>query len=168
MIKNLRFKNSNFEKGFTLVELIIYMGLLSGFLLILTSLFTAILDTRISTQAVSSVEQDGRFILSRLAFDINRASSILVPNAQSLVLTINGQSYTYSVNSSKLQLASPAGTDLLDGSGTTINNLNIQRVANLGGWEETFRIQFNLSSVAQRQAGSEVRDFQTAIGRRIR
>jgi len=166
--RNFKLEIRNFSQGFTLIELIIYMALLSGFLIILTSVFGAILDTRLSTLAVSSVEQDGRFILARFAYDINRASSISVPSPSSLVLTINGQTYTYSVVSSNLQLVAPQGTDRLSGSGSTVSSLTIQRVGNLGGNEETFQIQFTLNSVVQNRGANEIRAFQTTIGRRIR
>lgn len=161
-------KTRHQTNGFTLIELIIYMALLAAFLLILTSIFVSVLDIRVGSQAVSSVDQDGRFILSRLAYDINRASAVSLPNSTTMTLSIGGQSYTYSIVSSNLQLAAPTSTDNLNGSGTTISGLNIQRVANTGGREETFQIVFTLTSVNQKQSGPEVRNFQTTIGRRIR
>ncbi len=154
--------------GFTLIELIIYMGLMTGFLVMLSNIFGSILSVRVESQASSSVEQDGRFILARLAYDVNRATVSSVPNTTTLVLTIGGQAYTYSLNGSKLQLVQPAGTDLLNSSGSTISGLTFQRLVNTGGREDTIKAQFTLNSVSQRAGGSEVRSFNTTIGRRIR
>lgn len=154
--------------GFTLVELIIYIALLSAFLLVLTNVFVTILRVRNESQASSSVEQDGRFILNRLSYDINRATNATVTSPDTMTLIIGGQNHTYSVNSSKLQLVSPSGTDFLNGSLSTVSNLTFQEVANTGGLEETIKLQFTLESTTLKGISRETRSFSTTIGRRIR
>src|SRR3990172_1905169 len=81
--------------GFTLIEIIIYMALLSIFLLTLTDIFVSILDVQLESDATSAVEQDGRFILSRISYYIPRATDISTPpqigqTRSNLIMTIAG------------------------------------------------------------------------------
>ena len=73
-------KNTN-QKGFTLIELIIFMGLFSIIITILTSLFAATVQQQMSTQALSSSESDAAYLLARLEYDIDRATSVNEPFA---------------------------------------------------------------------------------------
>src|SRR5581483_6188895 len=158
------------SNGFTLIELIIYLALLSGFLLILTNIFIAVLNVRTASQTSSSVDQDGRFILARLSYDLNRSSADSVPNATTLNLTIGGQSYSYVLNGTNLQLTQPGPLiDNLNGSGSKVTSLTFQKVANPTGHEDTIKIQFNLqSSALNNDITAENRSFSTTVGRRIR
>ena len=164
----------NSSKGFTLIEIILYMALLSIFLLTLTDIFVSILDVQLESDATSAVEQDGRFLLSRLAYDINRANAITTPGAigsssNSLEMTIAADTYTYTLSGSDLQLTVNFGTlNNLNGSETAVSNLSFQKIANSAvvGTKETIKINFTISSVTQRTQGPEVRNFQTTIGRR--
>ena len=171
IIKNFA---SNFkmkaQKGFTLVELIIYMGLLSIFLFILSQMFAAILDIRTESESISAVEQDGRFIMTRLSYDINRSSSVTTPaslgsSGSSLVLVIGGVNYTYAVSGGNLQLTNNLGTNNLNSSESTISSPTFQRVGNSGG-KDTVKIQFTVNSVAQRDKGVETKTFYITGGRR--
>src|SRR3989344_5780243 len=105
----------NSSKGFTLIEIIIYMALLAIFLLTLTDIFVSILDVQLESDATSAVEQDGRYILSRMAYDISRASDINIPpqigqTRSNLIMTIGVESYEYAENGGYLQLINDSGT----------------------------------------------------------
>lgn len=157
-------------KGFTLVELLIYMGLISALLLVMTELFGAIFDVKIETEATSAVQEDGGFIVRRLIYDVSRSTAITTPasyggNSASLVLTIGGVANTYVLSNGVLQVTNGAGTDRLSSSETTISGLNFQKVGSEVG-NETVRVTFTTTSVAQRNSGSESRNLQTTIGRR--
>src|SRR3989344_6301854 len=96
----------NVQKGFTLIELIIYMGLLVILLSVLTSIFMSSLDVQLESQANSAVEQDGSYILSRLAYDIHRAEAISIPDmpgspgdqADNFRIVVNSVNYSYSID----------------------------------------------------------------------
>src|SRR3989338_7067480 len=96
------------SKGSTLIELLLYMGILSIFLMILTQLFLSVLDVSTESKQVSSVVQDGRFILARLRYDIQRADAINSPSLGSsdttLSLDIGGNTYVYTLSGSNLEL----------------------------------------------------------------
>ncbi len=157
------------EKGVTLVEMLIYMGLLSILLISLTEMFAAILDVKIDSEAISSVEQDSQYLVTRLEYDINRADSISLPaspgqNSNSLGLTINGESYTYSLNGDNLELTNNAGTFRLNSSETLIQNLNIQKIGPAG--KNTVRIDFDTLSKTITNTGAEQKDISLTVGLR--
>lgn len=155
--------------GMTLVELIIYMGLLSIFLVVLTSLFSQIISVQLESKSVSSVEEDGRYLLNRLTYDIRRASDITTPasiggSGSTLALVIDGSTYTYSLNNGNLQFVSPAGTDIMNSIDTRISNLDFQRVGNVSG-KNTVVVSFTITSAIQRMGQeAETKDIQTTIG----
>lgn len=172
MIIKQKLQKSKFQlsKGVTLIELLLYMGILSIFLMVLTDLFVAILSSRTETEAVSAVEQDGRFIISRLAYDVHRAQAITIPatagqTTTSLVVTIDGNTYTYALTNGELKLTDSLGTVNLTSSETTIPSISFQKIGN-GQTSDTVVITFILNSVAQRSKGVESKVFKTTIGRR--
>src|SRR3990167_7290655 len=67
------------DSGFTIVELVIYMGLFSILLVVMTQLFISTLKVQLSSESTSNVEQDSRFILARMMFDTQNASDIVIP-----------------------------------------------------------------------------------------
>ena len=168
--KKIQIINNKQIKGFTIVELLIYMGLLAGFLVIITELFASIMDVKLESNATSSVEQDGRYILTRLAYDIPKSSSITTPTSlgntsSSLVLVVSGVTYTYSLVGSNLQLVNNLGTNNLNTSESGISNISFQKIGNVGG-KETIKLNFTVTSSTIRNSGPEVRTFSTTIGRR--
>ncbi len=167
-IFNLR----NSQKGVTVVELILYMGILSILLTILTSIFVSALDVQSESQATSSVEQDGNYILARLAYDIRRAQNINIPEINGAIndnfqIIIDSVNYTYSVNEdSNLILADNSGVNNLNNYGSSISDFSVQRLGNAGGAEDTLRINFTLTSRTKRISGFETKDFQTNLSLR--
>lgn len=161
---------ANIKKGFTLVELLLYMGLLAIFLVVLTEIFVTIMEVRLESEATSSVEQDGRFMVSRFAYDISRASAITTPanlgdTTSLLVMTVGGDTFRYAVSGGNLELTNANGTDNLNSSQSTISNQSFQKIGNSGG-AETIKILFTVSSITQRAGGAETKMFETTVGRR--
>lgn len=157
------------QKGFTLVELMLYMALMSIFLVVLTELFLSTLETKKESDAISSVEQDGRFILARLSFDLNRASQVTTPSSvgsttQNLTVVINGNPYTYELTGNNLTLTGVSTTDNLNNSGSAISNLSFQRIGQ--GGKPTIKFSFTATSKIQRVSGPETKEFTTTVGLR--
>ena len=156
-------------RGFTLIELLIYMGLLSIILVVLSQIFGSILDAHLESQASSSVHRDGRFILSKLTYDVHRANSIVLPaslgaSSTSLQLDISGIN-TYSLNNGNLELTNSLGTNNLNSGDTTVSNLNFTRIGNsAANAKNTVRITYTITSKIVRPKGMETKDFQTTIG----
>ncbi|MGH7241214.1 MAG: PulJ/GspJ family protein [Candidatus Saccharimonadales bacterium] len=151
------------QKGVTLVEMLIVMGLLAVFLLIMTTIFTSTLDVQNQSNAYSATVSDGRFIMARLNYDIARASAVTTPaslgaSGSSLVLTIGGNSYTYALSSSNLQLTDNLGAANLNGSGTAVSSLSFQRIGNTGG-KDTIRYSFTLTSTTKHSGTADTQTF---------
>lgn len=157
--------------GFTLVELLLYMGLFSILLVITLQMFTSIFDVQLESEATSSVDADGKYILQRFTYDMNRASSITTPVTQgtssaTLTIVVNSQNLTYSLNSGNLNLqnASTGTTDRLNSSDTSVSNLSFIRFD--GGGKDVVQMSFTLSSVTNRRSGKQVANYQTSAGLR--
>lgn len=162
-------KNIVHKKGFTLVELLIYMGLLTILLTVVTRIFTAITDVQLSSEATGAVEQDSRYVYSRLAYDIGRATSIVTPasvgdQTSSLVLMIGGVATTYSVSGNNLVVAS-GQVDQLNSVGTHISNLSFQRLGNVNG-KHAIQMKFTITSTTQNISGVDTKNMETTIALR--
>lgn len=157
----------NLSKGFTLVELLISMGLLAIILSVITSLFVSVIETQLESQATSSVDQDGRFVLTRLSYDIHRANSITTPavlggQGSTLQLVIGGISYTYALNSNTLELTNNLGADKINSTNTTVSNLNFRRLGNTLSGKNTIEIQYTVTSKITKP--QETRNYKTTVG----
>ena len=158
------------QKGVTLVEMLVVMGLLAIFLLIMTTIFTSTLDVQNQSDAYSATTSDGRFIMARLNYDIARASAVTTPaslgaSGSSLVLTVSGNTYTYALNGNNLQLTDNVGSANLNGSGTTISNLNFQPLGNPAG-KDTIRYTFTLTSTTKHSGTPDSQTFTSTAERR--
>jgi type II secretory pathway component PulJ len=96
------------QPGFTVVELLLYMGIFSILLVVLMQIFTSILSAHAESQATSQVQQDGSYILARLTNDIHKASTVVAPTlgttGQTMRITGSGIDETFSQNGTDLKL----------------------------------------------------------------
>lgn len=170
MIKIFNLKNS--QKGTTIIELLIYLAILSVFLTILTSVFVSALDVQSESQATSSIEQDGNYILARLNYDIYRAQSINIPatigeTTNNFRIVIGGEIYLYCVDTNNnLVLTNNSGESSLNSYDSKISNFSVRRLGNPGGVEDSLKISFTITSKTQRVSGTERRNFQTNLSLR--
>lgn len=158
------------SKGFTLIELAIYMGILSILLLVLTNFFLSALDTQLESKATSPIEQDSKFILNKFFYDVGNADNITLPatagaKTDTLILVRNSQSYTYRITGNNLTITDDSGTDVLNSPGSLISNLTFTRISYVGQ-KPTVRIMFTASSSAIANSGQSTQAFQTTIGLR--
>lgn len=157
------------QKGFTLVELLLYMGIFTILLAVTLQMFGSIFDVQLESQATSSVAQDSKYIMGRFTHDLNRAQSISVPSVfgtpnATLTLVINSQILTYSLNSGNLILENitTGTTDRINSSETTVSDVSYLRLD--GNGKDSVQMSFTLTSLAIRRGGKEVETFQTTAG----
>lgn len=158
------------QKGFTLIETVIYMGILLTLLLALTQIFNSSLDVQLESEGVSSIEQDGRFILSRLYYDVLASQSVTTPatlGAQTNTIKIikNATTYTYTITGNDLTISDEITTDPLNSFDTTVSALTATRIGSPSG-KPTLQIKFTLTGKAQRPGVVETKSFQTTVGTR--
>jgi prepilin-type N-terminal cleavage/methylation domain-containing protein len=162
-------KTGRFRRGFTLIELLMASAILMVLFGVFTTVFSSIIDAQLESTATSGVDQDGRYILARLAYDMQRASDIISPAAPSsttqpnLTLRINAVDYIYDVDGNdNLLLTNDLGAHILNGYNTSVQNLTFQRIGG-GGISDTVQVKFTITSRVQQANGPESRDFQTTL-----
>jgi type II secretory pathway pseudopilin PulG len=165
-------KNRFLQKGITIIELILYMSILSVLITILTSIFISALDVQSESSAVSSVEQDGNYIIAKFGYDIRSSSAITFPfangdSADNFVIVVDGEDYTYSVDgNNNLVLVNSLGTNSLNSYSSSISNFLVQRLGNAGGVENSLKISFTVTSKIAKNSGFETQNFATTFSLR--
>lgn len=153
-------------KGFTLIELLVYIGLSSVLIALMSQIFLATLGIRIESQSTTNVQQDARFILSRVAHDVRRASTITAPSSGQtgpiLSLVINEQgtdhTYTYSVSGTDMVLTMGSDTDSVNSNGTKIESLAFKHIG------ETVEIIITLVGNEQVTPGQQSLTTKMSVG----
>lgn len=146
-----RFRRLN-QKGVTLVEMLVVMGLLSGLLIVISTIFTSAADVQQQSNGYSSLLANARFIMARLNYDIARSSAIVSPaslgsSANSLQLTIGGTNYTYALNGSDLQLTDSLGTDNINDNNVTVSNVSFEELGSSSG-KPTISYSYTITGTA--------------------
>lgn len=131
MMKNIK------NKGQTVVELIIYLALLSIFLTVLLDIFVTTLNFKLQAEAASALNQDSRYILGKISYDVYNSDSFTVPSQGELDITTAGITKKYSVNSGDLIID---GTKL-NSLDTKVNNLIFTKIGT------TVTVNFTLQSI---------------------
>jgi type II secretory pathway pseudopilin PulG len=163
------------QRGFTLIELVLYAGLLSILVGVMGVMFGQIVDVQLESEATSGVDQDGRYILGKMIYDmksLNTSDTIATPanpgnTSTTLQLNINSTNYTYSLDGNgNLVLTNNATgeANVLNGWQTSVSNLSFQRIG-AGGSNDTIRVSFTINSRVQQHSGVESRSFQTTLAK---
>lgn len=150
------------QSGFTLLEMLIYMGLSAIFLVSLSQVFVMIANVRLGAQALSMVQQDGQYLLSRLNYDISNSQTISTPAIGQTSNTLVTNSFTYSLNNGDLEITDSSGTEALNSSESKISNLQFLHLGTPP--KDTIQVSFTLTSVAKSLSGEEVKNFKTTLG----
>ena len=126
------------NKGFTLIEIIIYIGIISGVLVAFISYSLAISSVNNKNHAMATVQSDERIALETIIQKIRSASAVNYPtngssqNQLSLV-TGTGISTSFSLNGGRLQMSETGQADiLLTSNRTTISSLSFTNLAQAG------------------------------------
>lgn len=156
---------NHYKKATTIVELTLYMGLLSIFLVILFDLFSQIISTQTRSVAVSLVQTNGNFLLTKLTHDINQAAAIATPlslgsSASTMTLTIGSTNASYAVSNGRLVMTDSSGTFNLNDVDTTLSDFVVTRIGNSGG-KAGLKIVFTLTSNIADNSSIKTKTYQT-------
>ena len=171
MIKNF-FGKSN--KGATLIELLIYFGILSILLVIVIDLMLQSGEFSLETESRSSLQNDARFITNRLSFDIHQADSVTSPanlgdSSSTLTFTVGPDTHTYTLSGTDLEYQETVGlnteTANLNSNRTIVNSLTFERLGNPGG-KPTIKITLELETTKSEKAGPKQKTFEAVVGTR--
>ena len=124
------------KRAFTLIELLLYMGISAIFLVVVSNVLYVLLDAHVESQNINSLELDSRFIAARSEYDAT--SLVASPNSYSLV----GSDLYFS------------GTKL-NSFDTQVTQFTTQKIS-----DKTVKINFTLVS------GEDSRSYETVVGTR--
>lgn len=173
MRKILTKKNN--RRGFTIIELMIYMIILSVLLYVLTNIFVSSLEIKSQSKSQATLQQDSRYILAKLIYDINQASSINFPilgtESDTLEIVVNGQTQTYTINNGNLQLINNLGINNLNSYNTRVSLLRFLHLGNPVTEDrpipkDNIRIYFRLENNSTINSGREYIEATTTAGLR--
>mgnify|MGYP001122435888 CR=1 FL=1 len=123
------------NKGLTLMELLIYLGIMSVVLLAITILVATTLRHQTKAQENLEVSQNMQLVLEKLSYDILSSKSFIIPNPQRLELT-DGQNnqtiYQLSSDTPVLEYSLANGPLApLTSTGVKVTQLEFQGFGNL-------------------------------------
>lgn len=170
IINNLKSKIKIADRGFTMIELLIYMGLLVILILIFTDIFVSIIDNQMGSRNTSNVANDGRYIYSRFIYDVGRAEQIIEPStfgstSANLKLLINSEEVTYSILNGDLLITDTVGDHKLNGYGSQVSSILFTKVGTDSA-KNTVRLNFTISGLINVRGISDTQIFQTTAGLR--
>jgi type II secretory pathway pseudopilin PulG len=79
----------NKHKGFSLLETLLYIGLLSLIIVSIGSFYSLVIRERAKNNTIAEVEQQGQFIMDTITQSIRNAESVSLPVPQSSADSIN-------------------------------------------------------------------------------
>jgi hypothetical protein len=158
------------QSGVTIVELLVYMGIFMGFLVLLSGMFVSTLDVQQTATDTARIEQDSQYLYSRLQYDINRATAVTTPandgdTSQTLALTTATGNISYILDNNQLKLVSAAGTNVLTSPEIMATSVSFQKLGD-GGDAKSIRIQLNLQSTKPGVSNPESRQLIYTFGNR--
>jgi hypothetical protein len=153
------------KSGSTIVELLLYMGLLSIFIILLFNLFAQIISTQTRSASVSLVNTNGNFLMTKLTHDINQADDIITPptidsTASAMILKIGSTNATYAVSAGRLTLTDSTGTYNINDVNTTFSDFIVRRLGNPGG-KPGLEITFTITSNIDDNSNIKTKTYQT-------
>ncbi len=142
------------SKGYTLIELLLYVGISAGVLLVSTFFLQALLESRIKNQTIDEVEQQGLQVIHLITQTIRNAENITAPttgnSSSSLTLDVSDivdDPTIFDMASSTIQITEGSGSAIsLTNSRVTASSLlfeNLSRSDTPG----SIRVSFILTHV---------------------
>jgi type II secretory pathway pseudopilin PulG len=154
----------NNDKGTTLVELILYIGLLSIILSIMVQFLGSIYSVRIKSEETTSLVQDTRFINSKLKDLIGNAGDIQLPsnNGQTLNTITLGNSTQLYLNNGNLVHNINGNEIKLNSNNTTLNNISFTRIET--SQNIIININYEIQSEIINKGENKTKDINLTIG----
>lgn len=120
MSKKLQTTNYKLTKGFTLVELLLYVALVSSVVLVISVFFATVLPLRAKNQTIDEVEQQGRQTMQAILQSVRNAENINSPALGTGASSLSLQSLTAGLNPTIFDLSSGA-IRITEDAGSAIN-----------------------------------------------
>ena len=131
-------KTIHFISGFTLPEVLVAAGIMSILVAIMGQVFAGVVEAGVRGKAEVELAREQSYLLSRIAYDVNRAISVSQPLANqagnTLGVVVPGHSLTYSISEGQLMLAIDGGTaESVTEKNVNVTSFNLQRHSDIEG-----------------------------------
>lgn len=145
------------QKGFTLVELILYVSICSILLLTISSFLSFLLGARVRSQAITEVNQQGFQVMSLITQTIRNGRSIQVPSIGTSSSTLSITTGNAVLNPTVFDLSSTT-VRIKEGSKTVVPLINsrvrlsaltFQNVSSASSTEKIIRISYTIDYLNQ-------------------
>jgi Tfp pilus assembly protein FimT len=145
------------QKGFTLVELVLYVSICSILLLAISSFLSFLLGARVRSQTITEVNQQGFQVMSLITQTIRNGRSIQIPSmgtSSSTLSVTTGNALLnptiFDLSSSTLEIKEGSKAAIpLTNSRVLVSGLTFQNVSSGSSTEKIVRISFTIDSVNQ-------------------
>lgn len=146
----MKFFNS--KKGFTLIEMILYVSVCSIMLLSLSTFLTFLLGARVRSQSIAEVNQQGFQVMQMMTSTIRNGRSIQSPSlgGSSSTLSITTgvpvvDPTQFDVSSGTLRIKEGSNSTIaLTNSRVTISSLLFENISSASSTEKIVRISFTI------------------------
>jgi type II secretory pathway pseudopilin PulG len=159
------------KKSFTIVEFLLYIGILSIILTVFIQLFVSLTRMRTENESTSNLQQDSSYLISKFMYDIHQAKTISLPlhppdKSNTLTMTVDGVTYTYATDSAKNLIMSDGSNDYqLNGYDTSVPQILFTRLGQ-NDIHDVIQINFIIESRVRNPTGNESQSYETTIGLR--
>lgn len=142
------------QQGYTLLELLLYITIVSTLLLAVTAFFGMNAETRIKNQTISEVDQQGTFALNYIAQTLRNATLISAPaigtSASQITVTVPTASLSptvFSLSDTTLQVKEGSAAAIpLTSSTVQVSDLTFKNLSR-SSTNEIVQISFTLNRV---------------------
>jgi hypothetical protein len=162
------------QKGTSLIELLLYLALLTIILSIAIDLMVKSGEFSLEANSQNVLQEDTRFIGNRLEYDIHQATAVTTPAnlgeaGSTLTVTVGAETHIYTLLGNNFQYQKIVGSNTqtanLNSNLTKINSISFQRLGNPGG-KPTIKIVFEIEDVKGTKGGPVKKTFETMVGLR--
>ncbi len=142
-------------KGFTLVEMVLYVSLCSIILLIISMMLSSLLGSRVRSQVITEVNQQGFQVMHLITQTVRNGRSIQTPapgaTSQTLSLTtaspiLNPTIFSVSSSTFFIQEGGKAPVALTN-SRIRISSLTFQNISSTSSTDKVLRVSFTIDAV---------------------
>jgi len=145
-------RRSSTQKGFTLLEFVIYITLVVGILVTATTFAWNIVNSRTKAFAIQEVQQNGRFIMNKIAQEVRGAQDITTPvigvpgdTLEVVVRDVAKDPIIFSLSDGKLSMSAAGGTTYnLHSGAITVSALQFTNVSSTDDASRNVQVQVTL------------------------
>lgn len=113
----------NKQSGFSLLELLIYIAILSSFLVVIVNLFFTVSTSSVREEVRTEVRHNLRFASEQITNEVRKATAIesVSPSGDSLQITVDGAPTEFRVTGGVLQKIRGASQENITTGNVTVN-----------------------------------------------